>query len=208
MIAQNVRSSLTYISMSRLSVLKQEDFDKLLAWLHHDRLQAGQKYETIRESLIKIFSWRGYDDAEDLADEVVNRVAAKMRWLVENYVGDPALYFYGVAKKILLELERREQPLPLDPKMKAPDTAIQPDEAEATACREECLQKCLRELDADDRMLILAYYQKSKQAKIDYRKELARQFGLGTNALRVKVFRIRANLKKCIQQCLQNEPTG
>ena len=188
--------------------MKQEDFDKLLAWLHRDREQAGQKYEEIRESLIKVFSWRGYYDAEDLADEVVNRVAAKTLELTDSYVGDPALYFYGVAKKILLELERREQPLPLDPNMKAPDTAIQPDEAEAAACREECLQKCLRELDADDRMLILAYYQKSKQAKIDYRKELARQFGMGTNALRVKVFRIRANLKKCIQQCLQNEPTG
>src|SRR5687767_11901471 len=107
--------------MSRPSILKQEDFDKLLAWLHRDREQAGQKYEAIRESLIKIFSWRGYDDAEDLADEVINRVAAKTQWLAENYVGDPALYFYGVAKKILLERERREQHQPLDPTMKAPD---------------------------------------------------------------------------------------
>jgi len=194
--------------MSKLSVLKQDDFDKLLAWLHHDREQAGQKYETIRESLIKIFSWRSYDDAEDLADEVINRVATKVRGLVDNYEGDPAPYFYGVAKKILLECERREQPHPLDETMKAPDTATQPEEDLAATRREECLQKCLRELDADDRMLILAYYQKSKQAKIDYRKALARQFGLGTNALRVKVFRIRAHLKKCIKQCLQNEPAG
>jgi len=194
--------------MSGLSVLKQENFDKLLAWLHDDREQAGQKYEEIRESLIKIFSWRGYDDAEDLADEVVNRVATKIRWLVDNYVGDPALYFYGVAKKILLERERREQPHPLDETMKAPDTAIQPEEDLAADRRDECLEKCLRELDADDRMLILAYYQKSKQAKIDYRKALARQFGLNTNALRVKVFRIRAHLKKCIKQCLQTSPQG
>lgn len=194
--------------MSGLSVLKQENFDKLLAWLHDDREQAGQKYEEIRESLIKIFSWRGYDDAEDLADEVVNRVATKIRWLVDNYVGDPALYFYGVAKKILLERERREQPHPLDETMKAPDTAIQLEEDLAADRRDECLEKCLRELDADDRMLILAYYQKSKQAKIDYRKALARQFGLNTNALRVKVFRIRAHLKKCIKQCLQTSPQG
>lgn len=192
--------------MSRPSVLKKEDFNKLLAWLHHDREQAGQKYEGIHESLIKIFSWRGYYDAEDLADEVVNRVAAKTRELADNYVGDPALYFYGVAKKILRERERREQHQPLDPMMKAPDTATEPDEAEAAARRDECLQKCLRELNADDRMLILAYYQKSKQAKIDYRKALARQFGVGTNALRVKVFRIRAHLKTCIKKCLQTSP--
>ncbi len=192
--------------MSRPSVLKQEDFDKLLAWLHPGREQAGQKYEAIRESLIKIFSWRGYEDAEDLADEVVNRVATKTRELADSYVGDPALYFYGVAKKLLLERERREQPQPLNPTMKAPDTATEPDAAEEAARREECLQKCLRELNADDRMLILAYYQKSKQAKIDYRKTLAQQFGMSTNALRVKVFRIRAHLKKCIKQCLQSSP--
>jgi RNA polymerase sigma factor (sigma-70 family) len=194
--------------MSRSSVLKQEDFDKLLAWLHHDREQAGQKYQAIRESLIKLFSWRGYYDAEDLADEVVNRVAAKTRELADNYVGEPALYFYGVAKKILLERERREQHRPLDPTLIAPDTATEPDEVEADARRHECLQQCLRELDADDRMLILAYYQKRKQAKIDYRKALARQFGMGTNALRVKVFRIRAHLKTCIKKCLQTSPPG
>ena len=188
--------------------MKQEDFDKLLAWLHRDREQAGRKYEEIRESLVKIFSWRGYYDAEDLADEVVNRVAAKTQGLADHYVGDPALYFYGVAKKILLERERREQPHPLDETMKAPDTATQPEEDLEAARRDECLQKCLRELDADDRMLILAYYQKSKQAKIDYRKALAGQFGLNTNALRVKVFRIRAHLKKCIKQCLQTSPQG
>lgn len=192
--------------MSRPSVLTQEDFDKLLAWLHHDREQAGQKYEEIRESLVKIFSWRGYYDAEEQADEVVNRVAAKTRELVDNYVGDPALYFYGVAKKIILERERRERHQPLDPAMKAPDTATDLDEVEAGARRLDCLQKCLRELDADDRMLILAYYQKSKQAKIDYRKALARQFGMGTSALRVKVFRIRAHLKTCIKKCLQTSP--
>jgi RNA polymerase sigma factor (sigma-70 family) len=194
--------------MSRPSVLKQEDFERLLAWLHHDVEQAGQRYEAIRESLIKIFSWRGYYDAEDLADEVVNRVAAKTRKLADSYVGDPALYFYGVAKKVLLERERREQHMPLDPRMKAPDTATESGQVEAGARREECLQTCLRELDADDRMLILAYYQKSKQAKIDYRKALAHQLGMGPNALRVKVFRIRGHLKKCIKKCLQPDPPG
>jgi RNA polymerase sigma factor (sigma-70 family) len=194
--------------MSRPSILTQEDFDKLLTWLHHDREQAGQKYEVIYESLIKVFSWRGYHDAEDLADEVMNRVAAKTRELTENYVGEPALYFYGVAKKIILERGRREQHQPLDPAMKAPDTAAEPDEVEAEARRHECLQNCLRELNADDRMLILAYYQKSKQAKIDYRKALASQLGMGTNALRVKLFRIRAHLKTCIKKCLQTSTPG
>ena len=191
------------------SALTQEDFDKLLAWLDRDREQAGQKYEEIRESLVKVFSWRGYHDAEDLADEVFNRVAPKVKQLAEGYVGDPALYFYGVAKKLIFERARRERHQPLDPEMKAPDKATQTDEADdGLRRRRECLKKCLGELDPEERELIVAYYQKSKQAKIDYRKALAQQLGMGTNALRVKVYRIRVHLKTCIKKCLKTERSG
>ena len=188
--------------------MTQEDFDKLLAWLHPEREQSGVKYEEIRESLVKIFSWRGYYDAEDLADEVINRVTSKVKELAESYVGDPALYFYGVAKKILLELERRERHRPLDTEMRMLDTSMQPGKIDEGAHRRKCLQKCLRRLDSKDRDLILSYYQKSKQAKIDYRKALAQQLGMDTNALRVKVHRIRANLKTCIKKCLKTERAG
>jgi hypothetical protein len=39
-------------------VLTQDAFDKLLNWLDSDRERAGQKYETIRLRLIKIFTCR------------------------------------------------------------------------------------------------------------------------------------------------------
>jgi RNA polymerase sigma factor (sigma-70 family) len=185
------------------SALTQEDFDRLLAWLHSDRERAAQKYEEIRESLIKVFSWRGYYDAEDLADEVINRVASKVKQLAESYVGDPALYFYGVAKKIVLERERREPHQPLKPDMNVPDAPAPSDEADEGVRLRECLQMCLRALNPDEKELILSYYQKSKQAKIDYRKAIAEQLSIGTNALRVKVYRIRVNLKTCIKNCLK-----
>jgi RNA polymerase sigma factor (sigma-70 family) len=191
-----------------LSVLTQEDFDRLLTWLHSDRELAAQKYEEIRESLVKVFSWRGYNDAEDLADEVINRVAAKVKKLAVSYAGDPAHYFYGVAKKIILERARREPQQPLQPDMSIPEAPMQSDEADESERAHECLQKCLRELDSADQQLILSYYRKSKQAKIDYRKAIAEQLGIGTNALRVRVHRIRANLKTCITNCLKSYEAG
>lgn len=190
------------------SALTQEEFDELLAWLHSDRELAAQKYEEIRESLIKVFSWRGYYDAEDLADEVINRVTSKVKELAGSYVGDPALYFYGVAKKIVMERERREMHQPLNPDMNVPDAPAQPDEADEGVRLRECLQKCLRELDSEEKELILSYYQKSKQAKIDYRKIIAEQLGIGTNALRVKVYRIRLKVKVCIKNCLKTHGAG
>jgi DNA-directed RNA polymerase specialized sigma24 family protein len=77
--------------------------------------------------------------------------------------------------------------------------------AEETADIEECLQSCLRKLDNEKRKLILAYYAKEKQAKIDYRHELAQRFGISVETLRVRAFRIRASIEGCIESCLKRK---
>jgi len=80
-------------------VLTQDAFDTLLDWLDADRERAGCKYESIRLRLIKIFTCRGCHEAEELADETINRVVARVVELASGYEGDPALYFYGVSQK-------------------------------------------------------------------------------------------------------------
>ena len=182
--------------------MTQEDFDNLLGWLHPDRERAAEKYEEIRKSLVKVFSWRGYHDAEDLADDVVNRVIPKVQSIAADYVGDPALYFYGVAKNVLHERERRPPHKPLTPDMNVTEDDAPSDEPDEGTRLRECFRRCLRELDPEDRKLLLSYYQKSKQEKIDYRKMIAEQLGVGANALRVRVYRIRASLKECTKLCL------
>jgi hypothetical protein len=88
--------------MNREWVITQEDFDKLLDWLGADRDSAAVNYEKIRTRLIKIFTCRGCGEADDLADETINRVAAKVANIADSYSGDPALYFDGVAQKVHL----------------------------------------------------------------------------------------------------------
>lgn len=193
--------------MPRPSVITKDKFDKMLAWLDADREGAGKKYEDVRRSLIKILTWRGCSDAEDLADEVINRVVQKIDELAAVYTGDPALYFYGVAKKLLLEHRRQELlRMPL-PEIVVHDSSFLRDgaqEEEDDFEREyECLTRCMQELKPADRELILAYYCGEKQAKINNRKGLARQEGLAANTLRVRVYRIRAALEKCTLLCLK-----
>jgi DNA-directed RNA polymerase specialized sigma24 family protein len=88
----------------------KETFEKLLRWLDTNRDKAGEKYEKIRTRLIRIFTCRGCGDVEDLADETINVVASKIDWLCENYKGDPALFFYGVAKNIYHEQFKKKPP--------------------------------------------------------------------------------------------------
>jgi DNA-directed RNA polymerase specialized sigma24 family protein len=180
--------------MNKDWVITQEAFDGLLAWLDADRDRAAQKYETVRTRLIKIFSCRGCGEADDLADETINRVTAKLHEIVDTYVGDPALYFYGVANKVYLEYLRRR------PVVEAPLLRESSDDIEAEYA---CLEKCMDQLPMQSRRLVLEYYQEEKRAKIERRRKLAEELGIAVNALRIRAHRIRQQLQQCVQVCLE-----
>ena len=181
--------------MKHQSSVTQESFDSLLAWLDTDRDRAAGKYELIRRRLIKLFTCRGRHDAEELADETINRVTLKAHEVARDYVGDPSLYFYGVAQKVLLESLRKRPPLP---STQQPT----PDESEETEREHACLDRCMGELTPSNRELLLEYYQNDKRAKIDHRKELAAKLGVAQNALRIRIHRQRTSLQECLRRCL------
>lgn len=189
---QNTQISDSSASPQKNWVLTHESFDSLLRWLGPDREQAGRRYEEIRRKLIRIFAYRECFDAEDLADETINRVARKLPDISENYVGDPAYYFYGVAQNIYLEYRRKKARVIEPP----PELSGPPD------LLSECLEECLGRLTAENRELVLQYYQEEKHAKIDRRRQIADRLGIGLNALRIRAHRIRANLKDCLTLCI------
>lgn len=176
--------------MSKREPPSKEAFDKLLLWLDSDRERAGEKYERIRLRLIRIFSCQDNCDPEDLADVTINVVASRIDWLLANYQGDPALYFYGVAKKIHLE-ERKKKPPPEPP----PIDPTPPEVEELSNHLEECLQ----ELQRPERNLIIRYHQGEKQVKIENRKRLAEELKITRNALRIKVCHLHERIRKCIE---------
>lgn len=71
-------------------------FDHLLTWLSPDREQPGERYEEIRRRLIKSFAHYGCWEAEDLADETLRRVEFRVCDVAQDWMNDPALYFYAV----------------------------------------------------------------------------------------------------------------
>ena len=171
----------------------------MLAWLDPDRDKAGAKYETIRTRLIKIFMCRGCHEAEDLADETINRVTSKLGELASSYQGDPALFFYGVAKKVRHEYEKRKF------RRVPPAPMSQPADAEQ---RYECLDTCIRALTRDQLRLILQYYRDDKRAKINNRKRLAGELGIAINALRIRAHRIKSALQQCVDECMRRQASA
>src|SRR4051794_10485154 len=166
-------------------------FERFLCWLGPDPESAGRKYELIRSRLIMMFRARRCVFAEDLADTTFERVARKLTDLTTEFTGDPARYFYGVAKKVFLEYQHE-----LMTKRKRAG-CLPP----ASTVDQE-LENMLKQLDdalsaipKPDRELILTYYTDSGRNKINHRRALARQFGIEPNALRLRVFRIRREIK-------------
>jgi hypothetical protein len=172
----------------------QEAFDKLLSWLDPDRDLAAEKYRRIYLRLVRIFAAKGCVDEGNLADQTVNVVALKIDWLIENYVGDPALYFYGVANKIFLE-QRPRKPPPVPP---------QPPDNTQIERRCHCLERCL-ETDAspEERRLVIRYHEGEGRDRIENRKGMAEELGITVNALRIRICHIQARLRPCIEECLR-----
>src|SRR5262245_8225226 len=177
--------------MKRKPPPDDEAFDKLLNWLDPDREKAAEKYQKIHLRLTRIFAARGNCRAEDLADKTVDVVLNKIDWLTANYVGDPALFFWGVAKRIHEPIK----PIPTPPP--APDNT----EIER---RCYCLEECFKQITSPkERDVVLRYHQKEKGEKIRERKQIAEELGISLNALRIRIWHIHARLRPCVQQCVQ-----
>lgn len=174
--------------------LDQESFDRLMAWLDPNPEAAGRKYEEIRVRLTKILVRRSCYVAEELADEAINRVARKLPEIQENYVGDPALYFCGVAGNVFLEwVKKRPVSLPIPA----------PDPPEVLEANHRCLDKCLDELDPSDREVMLDYFKEEGRAKINLRNAMAKKLGMSINALRTHACRVKKALKECVIECIR-----
>src|SRR6476659_3299599 len=141
----------------------EEPFDKLLRWLDPNREKAAEKYERIRLRVVKILAARGCYEAEEVADKTIEVVESKVDWLLENYQGDPALYFYGVAKKLYLEWIKPGPAIPPPPDPEPPEL------------EELCgyLDACLDALRPKDKTLALRYQEGEGQERIANRKRLA-----------------------------------
>lgn len=191
--------------MARDSAIPPESFNEILAWLNPDRDLAASMYLQIRADLAKIFTLNNCSNPEGLTDEAFDRLAKKIHELRQNYQGDPRFYLYGIARNLIKEeLKKVKNQVSLDD-FEPPAKTVDETEQEPAELLEECLHSCLKKLDAQKRKLILGYYAKEKQAKIDHRAKLAKQLGTNVETLRVRVYRIRATLEECIERCMDRK---
>ena len=180
-------------------MLTPESFERLLAWLDPDSEKAAHAYLRLQAGLIRIFAHRGCNEPEHLADDTIDRVAAKIDWLINNYIGEPQRYFYGVARNVCHEYERQQF-------ARLPLLVTETVDSEEIEKEYECLDQCIEELSAIERQIVLDYHEQEKHQRITNRKRIATELGISLNALRIRMHRIHMRLKGCFELCLENAP--
>lgn len=175
--------------------LNLESFNSFLTWLDGDRDSAAEKYEALRARLISYLNRRRCAESEKLADDALNILMRRLPDL-RGKIDDPLPYLKVVARHLYTEhITRQHLPLP-ENFHRLLATEEGGDEEERMV---ESLDECLRHLDREERELFLDYYEREKQEKIDFRKELAEQRGITANALRLRIYKIRSQLRQCIE---------
>ena len=192
-------------------VMTAAAFDRILAELDPDRERAGERYEFIRQKLMKFFQWRGCPAPEDYTDRTIDRVARRLEEGAEVQGRDPYLFFHGTAINVLREHWKESERHGVDALDDlAPSKTPAEDPLEMRTRQEErldhevkleCLNECVRSLPSEQIEMIQQYHQHDGGAKIEQRKKLAAQLNIPLNALRIRTYRIRQELEACILNC-------
>jgi DNA-directed RNA polymerase specialized sigma24 family protein len=177
-----------------------EDFEEVILWLGSapdgaappNRDRGVEKYEKIRQRIIRIYGTRGCSRADEIADKALDRFAVKTKKLRQRYKGDPALYVYAIAKRVHHEILREESQTITPP----PPARDDPAEVEL---RHAWLEHCLKLLKPESRDLILRFYHGEKREKIENRKRLAEELGITSRALSLRALHIRQKLYDCVK---------
>jgi DNA-directed RNA polymerase specialized sigma24 family protein len=169
-------------------------FEALLSFLAADRDQAAVAYGELRHRVVSLHRWWGAADPENLADLTLDRAARKLQEGASVERGDFGAYVRGVARMVFFESSRQPATLTLD---RDPMADEQPDNEAAL----RALDDCLASLSADERRLVLQYYDGANQ--IAARHLLAEELAITPLALRLRTHRIRGRLEDCVTSRLQ-----
>ncbi|HBB97518.1 MAG TPA: hypothetical protein DC054_19220 [Blastocatellia bacterium] len=192
---------------NRNADLREQTFRRLLAWLDQGVDTNGQSYLAIRERLLGYFDRKNCLNADELADETLNRVARRLDeegGKIETET--PAKYCYIVARFVFMEyLRANEKEIAALDSVSRQANVMSNEDRDRKEKMLECLDHCAAKLESSQRDLIFGYYVGEQRVKIKNRHSLAQTLGITVNALSIRACRIRDKLEGCVKECASRE---
>lgn len=159
----------------------------------NDEVAAQRRLNLFRRKLVNHFTWRGYADPEELAQEVITRTIRRLDEAGGTLtLEDPERFMWGVARHVRQEAERT--------RLRAKGEDVIEDHANSLATERDLVseifvKEALAQLSAADVELLQDY----TFGDSNTRKELAERLGKTVEALRVQVFQIRKRMRDWVQ---------
>ena len=180
--------------VSRQRHITPESFASLLAALG-DTPPGGARYEQLRAKLIFFFSRRLLAFPEDLADEVLDRLAYRLSQ--HTAIASAEAFALGIARHVAQEQSgRKSQPQNVDhtffDNVSAPTVTLSNEEEIVR------MEHCLKKLPSSEARLLKGYYCAAGNSQVKARKSLAETLGISPSALRQRVFLARQRLRNCM----------
>jgi len=184
---------------------------KALLWrLHPDQAKQEEAYKSLRYRLVKLFERRCvrypdlFADPDLLADETVDRVVKNIGKGVK--IQNITHFFSGVARNVYREWIRRE----LTYSRLRNEYPNRPPAIRDTSNDDQirCMKKCLQELPGESRETIVEYYMSEGRDGANHRDAMAARMGITQNALRLRITRLRRELRECRYRCLVGINSG
>lgn len=187
---------------------ERTDLNRLIRRLDPDTTNAWEKYRDLRSRLVKFFQWNQSPFAEELADEVLDRVARKPD---EEEIRNLAEFVIGIARNVLREgYKKSQRESHFDDWAGGSESLAEPRNREEEIVsgldhqvRLEILRHCLENLKPEERTLAIDYYSAAEEKQKVHRQKLAVAAGVTMIALRVRANRLRDRLENCLNNGLQ-----
>jgi DNA-directed RNA polymerase specialized sigma24 family protein len=179
--------------------LTRQRFDLLLTHLSADASERGARYEMLRGRLVVFFARRMFALPEDLADEVLNRLARRLE--EGEAIGRIEGYALGIARHVAQEQyarSNRESAAAEEFYWNVSRQTHTTDEEQEL--RLERMKRCLERLPRPDGVLLSEYCLAEGGGKIAARKRLADAQGMTQAALRKRIFVLRGMIQRCMKR--------
>jgi DNA-directed RNA polymerase specialized sigma24 family protein len=180
---------------SKQRQITAENFAALLAALGDTPQERGTQYEALRSKLGFFFSRRSLQLPEDLADEVLDRLARRIAEGVE--ISSVQAFALGIARYVAQEQSAEQSHLLVFDEQLwhniPAHLATQNEEEEI-----DRMERCLKKLPRAEARLLEGYYLAPADNPMQARKDLANDLGISANTLRQRVFLARQSLRACM----------
>jgi DNA-directed RNA polymerase specialized sigma24 family protein len=170
--------------------LNQTECDNVFRLLEPDVETLEQRFQRCRFKLLKFFAWRYCEDPDILADETIARLIKNVEAGQEISADNPYSYVYAIATNVFREFLRAKKKRGF-----TTDIAALKD-VPAPIVEGNCKKECLEQLSPEKMELLARYYLDDED-----REEIALEYGLSLNALRLQIYRIKLELKRCFDEC-------